>query len=559
MVALGAGRGYTAFFLIAVGDVVAPPQNDLTYRGIGLGPGVGLKDTNIVMSVAPGGSADRAGLRVGDRLKLPPLLDLRLGVVRPDPLHALDERTGRAVVLVPNPPRAAFYRWGFSVQRVLDIAMALVIVLLRGRMWSGIALATFLASLGFTELYLSATFLGIWGGTLYELIQSPLTVVAGIAAAGFAASLTPPNAVRWIAWPLSVALGVIGIGYLIVEFTVNANGYADITTPMPINIYVAFLQALPILAMFFSGFRIATGVERRRIAIVAVCIVIGLSAGDYPIFGFDAIYGTGEQVAATVSYLIMSVGLLYAILVEHLFDIGFVLNRAVVFGAVTAIIVPLFIVVEFGAGRLAERIGHVQGVTLELAVAVTIGLSLRPLHDRVDRLVDTVLFAQRHRAVMAIERFAREAHFIADRRKLLDAVLWTLRTYARAAEVDILLRDDSGLFHSAADSLRVLDGDDLAAVRMRSSGEPVIGREYGVIGDGEIALPMLVRGELTGTILCKLEKHVEPYSPEEMHALRFLARDLAFALVSLDAAETQRLREEIALLRFGAIGNPASP
>lgn len=543
------------FLLIAVGDVVAPPKNDIAYRGIDLGPGVGLRDTSIVRSIIPGEPPDRAGVRVGDRLKLPPLLDVRLGILRPDPVRTVDERTGREVLLVPSPPRAAFYRWGFCSQRALAIAMALAIVLLRGRKWSGIALATFLASFNFSQVYLSAAFLGVWGTALYALLQGPLTTIAGMAAAGLAASLTPSNKTRRVALPLALAVGVVGIVYQVAEFAVSVSGYADITTPIPLTSYLGLVQALLTVVIFLSGLGIAAGVERRRITIVAVCIFIGVSSDTYPVFGFSTVYGTGEQVAETISVLIMSAGLLYAILVEHLFDIGFVLNRAVVFGTVSAIIVPLFIVMEFVAGKLAERTGHVQGLTLEMALAVTIGLSLRPLHERVDRLVDTVLFAQRHRSVLAIERFAREAHFIADRRKLLEAALWTLRTYARAADADILLRDDSGLFHSAAGSLRMLDADDLVAVRMRSSGEAVVGREYGVIAEGEIALPMLVRGELRGAILCSLARSVEPYSPEEMHALRFFARDLAFALVSLDAAETQRLREEVASLRFVAVGN----
>ena len=64
-----------------------------------------------------------------------------------------------------------------------------------------------------------------------------------------------------------------------------------------------------------------------------------------------------------------------------------------------------------------------------------------------------------------------------------------------------------------------------------------------------VAFPLLVRDSLTGLIACVLPPHAEPYSPEEMDALTMLTREVATALVALDALDAQRLRLEVEELR----------
>ena len=98
--------------------------------------------------------------------------------------------------------------------------------------------------------------------------------------------------------------------------------------------------------------------------------------------------------------------------------------------------------------------------------------------------------------------------------------------------------------------------DDVLVLRLRDGHEPVLRSSFPGLVDADVALPMLVRGTLTGIVLVALPERAEPYSPEELHALAFVAREVAFALVALDAAEAKRLREEIAALRARLLISP---
>ncbi len=101
----------------------------------------------------------------------------------------------------------------------------------------------------------------------------------------------------------------------------------------------------------------------RRAVIVATALVLGnlaeLNAVVHPHF----ITGT-EQLLHNVALLLAALGLAYAVLVDRLFDIGFFLNRAVVVGTVTALLLPAFVGVEWAAQKLAESTGRFEGVAL---------------------------------------------------------------------------------------------------------------------------------------------------------------------------------------------------
>lgn len=66
-----------------------------------------------------------------------------------------------------------------------------------------------------------------------------------------------------------------------------------------------------------------------------------------------------------------------------------------------------------------DEAGHGAGLAANVALARAFGLSLRLIHRRVDRFVDTVFFKKRNEDVSALKRFVQEAAFITDRVTLL--------------------------------------------------------------------------------------------------------------------------------------------
>jgi hypothetical protein len=512
---------------------------------------VGARDTYTVQSVPAGGN----GLRVGERVRvLDPGVASRLGAQPQNaPLRVQGIEDGKIVTLHPQPARHTIAGRLWDVLRVAILLLALAVLLLRGTTVPAFALATFLALTGFFSEVVSDPQIGRWWRTTYVAIQGELTSVQTLAMIVLLTALGPPSTLRRRILQVGVALCVAGVLY-------QAIGVAVLARTGLLLPFVDSAQTGGILDVAFLSYAVFTlivglatteGADRRRLAIVGAALVIGEFNSFYNVVatGSYGAYNTAQLIVGEICLASMAIGLAYAILVERLFDIGFVINRAVVYAVISTIVVTAFLAVEWAVERWAGEIGHVRGQIIEMVVAVVIGLSLRPLHAWVDGVVDAVLFAQRHRAANELERFAREAHLVGEPRKLFDATRWTLRTFARASDCDILLREDDRTFRSVFESPRRFHEDDVLVLRLRASGEPVLRTAFPGLRDADVAFPMVVRGALTGIVLVSLPPRAEPYSPEEVHALERVAREVAFALVALDAAEAKRLREENAALR----------
>lgn len=541
---------FLIMLVIRTGDVFVwsrPPVYDAQ-----LTPVLDAKDLSRVTAVTPKSFAERQGVRAGDTLRTPPRVDVRLYAQSLAPLRVFDERLQRDVILTDTGPKRPLESYLAFITSVIVISLGMLVLLLRGERWSGFALAAFLGFIGFSEAGDSGRFLGTWAQIGFSTLQPQFQVLSGAALVGLAVALSTPTRGGKLAWRLSLLLASAMCVFGFYEDALTTNGYVDWTQPYPVSSW--FTLVLLIIAgwAFVAGLTASEGTTRRRLLIVAAATTIGQFSATYALFGTPGMYTGTVEYVSDISLLVMALGLVYAIVVERLFDIGFVVNRAVVFASVSAAVVPLFIVVEWGAGKFAERIGHVESTTIEMVLALAIGLSLRPIHRGVDRVVDALLFAKRHRAANAITRFAAEVPLISDRERLIENLVWTLRTYARVMDCDVLLRDEDGVYYSATGSGRRMDADDLIAVRLRATRAPVSRTEYPGLTDADEALPMTVRGELTGVVFCKLSETEEPYSPEEIDALRLLAREVAFTIVSLEAAEAKMLREQLASLRFAS-------
>ncbi len=169
--------------------------------------------------------------------------------------------------------------------------------------------------------------------------------------------------------------------------------YLMIGTPTGLNVSQKWVNqgvALTLLLGFVSVIAVALqtrGLERRRAIIIAISLVLGnfaaLGLAVYPHFISGA-----EQIVDNVGLLLEAAGLAYAVFVDRLFDVGFVLNRAVVGGAVTALLLPAFVGIEWATQKLVESSGRVEGALFSLALMIAIALSIRRLHAWVDRAVD---------------------------------------------------------------------------------------------------------------------------------------------------------------------------
>jgi hypothetical protein len=223
-------------------------------------------------------------------------------------------------------------------------------------------------------------------------------------------------------------------------------------------------------------------------------------------------------------------GLTYAAMSRQLFDLGFVLNRAAIFTGVSLLVVGLFTLAEWALGGWLHNANKITNLAVSAALALALGLSIHPIHARVDRFVDTVFFRKRHEDEQALLRFAHEAAFMTDSDVILERATRTLEEHTDATSVNFALFD-------GFDRYGGIDENDPALVTLRASHEVVDLHKVDTALRGEFAYPMLTRGRLVGALVLGPKRSGESYAPDESHAIGQVAHGVGVALDLLGVQE----------------------
>lgn len=244
---------------------------------------------------------------------------------------------------------------------------------------------------------------------------------------------------------------------------------------------------------------------------------------EFAIIYFPSLDLNGIYALANVAFFLAPLGLTYALVRRRLLDFNFVLNRAAVFAAVSAIVVGLFILFEWAVGGWLQHASHATDILFSAGLALALGFLVHLIHGRVEHVVDNLFFKKRHDDEQALRTFAHEAAYITGTDALLEKTLETLRNHAEATTVDAVLAGKDG-------RLRDIDEDDPALVELRAWHKPV--QLHGLDSQlgGEIAFPMVSRGKLLGALLLGAKRSGDAYAPDELDAIRHVAHGIAAAL-----------------------------
>jgi hypothetical protein len=224
----------------------------------------------------------------------------------------------------------------------------------------------------------------------------------------------------------------------------------------------------------------------------------------------------------------------------------------------SAIVIVAFGLLERALGKLFIDASHIASRSVEIALALGLGFSLRSLHARIEVAIDRVFFRHRQRALATLKAFASDVYFITDPDIALERTVDVAYRCAEAENAALYLIAD-GVFGCAAaiDPGRLppeISENDPLFVRMRSTRGAELPREVGSGLDVEIAFPMFVRATLVGALGLAAKRSGEAYDPEEKALLTDLAGRVGLAL---DALQTAALRRELETL-LTATGGAAS-
>ncbi len=541
-----------ALVLIGLVESVAAQltPNDDGYFGMTLGhydP-----SGTVVSAVTPGSPAAAAGIHAGDRIVIVPTSTNTIvmnqftepgdvGIIQ-DGARTISLRAAVAPSSTPLALVVIVYAAKFAF-----FAMAVLIAWRKPDDPAARALALFFACFGFGLAFDFGLFHPLWLRLFAGMLVQTAFYLGAIAALAFACRFpTQPERGfratinRWI-WPLAAFGVIVGEGVIVFGFLDPAATQSfHPLVPLPFLLsYIAVVVA--IIAVFWNSYRSSTGSDRVRIRWVLLTFAFGFSGLVVYFAGVISHGNTGLLPYAAFTTFVIPFGLAYVMLRHRILDIGFVINRAVVYAGVSIIVVVTFIVFEWLVGHVVESNSRTSGI-LQLAAALVLGLSIRPIHNRVDQWVDDLFFSERHAAEAAVRRFAHEALLITEKRDLIGKTVEVAQRNMHLLGCAFYAARDGRYvpLESTFEVAPSVGENDYAVLGMRTWHTPVDLQNVDTQLPGELALPMTVRGKLAGFLLCGEKSSHEAFAPDEREALALLARDAGIALDSLRISALER-------------------
>jgi hypothetical protein len=217
-------------------------------------------------------------------------------------------------------------------------------------------------------------------------------------------------------------------------------------------VFLVFLAGL-VAAQVYRYRRVSGAAERRQIK----WVVFGTTAG---IAGFMVSllpYFFAPRLQGHISYLyfVMDVGLIasltliplsigVAMLRSRLFDIDVVINRALVYGTLTAALALVYlscvVSLQYALRALSGSDSQLAVVASTLAIAALFG----PLRRRVQAIVDRRFYRSKYDARTTLESFSAKLRDVTDLEALGGDLVGVVRATVQPAHVSLWLREERG-------------------------------------------------------------------------------------------------------------------
>jgi hypothetical protein len=381
-------------------------------------------------------------------------------------------------------------------------------------------------------------------------------------------SLHPRTRTWWRAGFL-VLLAIAAIRALIGPIIFVTTGWAEMLRPAyGLIVSATYLPPVVLLLVSYQRAEVAQRLRLRWMLASSALFVAAIVLNNTPLLG--------SSISVAASFFLSAVagiGFLYTILRHRVVDFTVILNRTLVYAATTSFVLGLFALLE----SLIERsaLGRDASLLMELAVPLGLGVSLSTVHQRIDSLVDRLVFRRQYREEVALRRFARECAFVTQPESLLDLAMHQITLHAGVPWIAMYEYTPDGYSRVRQRGTQDLPprvaADDLALVKLRAHDPEVNLHEApSAIGKDGYAFPLRVRGHLLGVLVVG-PRPGEHSVAEERELLAHVAHEVGGALFALraeasearaQASEAQlselRAREKALLEALRAIGATAT-
>ena len=225
----------------------------------------------------------------------------------------------------------------------------------------------------------------------------------------------------------------------------------------------------------------------------------------------EAILALGQLAVAGIV-----IAIAFAIFKYRLYDVDIIINRTLVYGALTAIVVAVYILIIGGLGVFMQAQGN---LLISLLATGLIAVLFQPLRERLQRAVNRLLYGERDDPIEALSRLGKQMEVALPSDQVLPALAKTIAQTLKLPYVAITLKGQRDI-------------------------------SFGQETENPIAFPLTFQGETTGELLASPRGPDESFTPAEMRLLRNLARQAGAAVRNAQlTADLQRSRQTLVTMR----------
>jgi signal transduction histidine kinase len=232
-----------------------------------------------------------------------------------------------------------------------------------------------------------------------------------------------------------------------------------------------------------------------------------------------------------------------AILRYRLWDIDHLINRTLVYGALSAGVAGLYIVLVVALGALFARGEALRGnVVIGLLATGTVAFLIQPLRERLQQSVNRLMYGERDDPYAVLSRLGERLEATIAPDAVLPAIVQTINDALKLPYVAIALTTDDGRWtteHQPPSTDEAVEGDWRFVVA-----------EAGTRAEIALALPLVFRHETVGHLLLAPRAPNEAFSPADHRLLHDLARQAGIAVHAVQLTrDLQRSRERLVTAR----------
>ena len=143
----------------------------------------------------------------------------------------------------------------------------------------------------------------------------------------------------------------------------------------------------------------------------------------------------------------VSIGI--AILRDHLFDIDVILNRTLVYGALTVMVVGGYVLIVGGIGSL---IFSQQSLLLSVVATGLIAIAFQPVRHQLQKAANRLIYGYKDEPYVAISRLGRQLDVAQTPEAMLPMVVASIKDALKLRYVGIVLADAGSAVIDAGDS-----------------------------------------------------------------------------------------------------------